>query len=133
MTSEWKKLSEYFQQHADVELTSDAADPHVIEDPRDKSNIMAINMLIRRGTSEEKLKDTAKTIQGLLDQNGITAVACTVEGAANCTGIHIMSEQPLPKSLGIRSEFNGVPVGFTIVESLAVFKRKPASPKGPAA
>lgn len=133
MTSEWKKLTEYFQQHAGVKITTDPSDKHVIEDPRNKSNIMAINLLIRPGTPEQKLKDTAQKIQDILDKNSIAGAACTVEGGANCTGIQILAEQPLPKSLGIRSEFDGVPVGFTMVESLAAFSKKPNSSKGPKA
>ena len=131
MKSEWKKLNEYFQQHADVKITHDSADQNVIEDPRDTSNIMSINMLIHADTPEQKLKEAVKKVQKILDENKIVGVACAVEGAANCTGIKILAEQPLPKALGIRSEFDGVPIGFSIVESLAAFKKKPNSPKGP--
>ena len=133
MTSEWKKLKEFFEKNANVNLSHDPADQNVIEDPRNKSNIMAINLLIRSGTPEKKLKETVKKIQDVLDAHKIAGVACTVRGAADCTGINILAEQPLPKALGIRSEFDGVPVGFSIVESLEVFKKKPASPKGPTA
>lgn len=129
MKSEWQKLNEYLQKNKDANITHDPTDQNVIEDPRDKSNIMSINMLIRSGNSEQKLKETAEKIQEILDKNGIVGAACIVEGAANCTGIRILAEQPLPKSLGIRSEFDGVPVGFSIVQSLDTFKRKSGSPK----
>ena len=85
-------------------------------------------MLMRSGNSEQKLKATAEKIQEILDKNGIVGAVSIVEGAADCTGIRILAEQPLPKSLGIRSEFDGIPVGFSIVQSLEALKRKPASP-----
>jgi len=129
MKNEWQKLNEYFRQHANVTVTHDPLDKNVIEDPRDSANIMSINLLMSTGTSAQKLKETAKKIQEILDRNNIAGVACPVEGAGNHTGINILAEQPLPKSLGIRSRFDGVPVGLSIVESLAAFKEKPASPK----
>ncbi len=131
MKSESQKLTEYFQQNKITKFTHDPADEKVIEDPRDSSMIICIGMLIRPGTSKQKLKDTAKKIQSVLDKNGIVAMACIVEGGAGCTGIQIMSEHLLPKSLGIRSEFDGVPVGFEIVDSLDVFGKKPAPTKKP--
>lgn len=133
MTSEWKKLNEYFQQNAGANVTHDPADPHVFEDPRDKSNIFSINLLMRAGIPEQKLRDTVAKIQDILDKNGIAGIVSSVEGTAHHKGIRILAEQPLPKTLGIRSEFDGVPVGFTLVEDIGKFKQSFGTSKKPPA
>lgn len=129
--SDWEKLNNYFNQNAEAKITTDPADKNVIEDPTNSANIMAINMIMRPGNSKHKVKQTADKIRLILKEAGIEAVVGECEGAANCRGITIMSEKTLPKSVGIGSRMDGVPVGFTVVRSLDFLKGKPPAPKGP--
>ncbi|MEC7703338.1 MAG: hypothetical protein VYC19_11350 [Pseudomonadota bacterium] len=122
MSNAWQELKDFFQNNKNVQLTTDSADEHVIEDPRDTSNIMSINMIFRSDVSDVTVDDNVQKIQKILDDNAIVGVASKTSGAGNAKGIMILAEQPLPKSLGIRSQFNGVSVGFSIVENLDNFK-----------
>lgn len=131
--NDWEKLNAYFNQHADAKLVNDPADKNVFEDPTNSDNIMAINMIMRAGNSKEKVRQTANKIRKILKDAGFEAVVGECEGAANCRGITIMSENTLPKSFGIRSKLDGVPVGFSVIRSLDVFKGKASATKGPGA
>ena len=84
---------------------------------------------MKPGFSAQQVEQAAKKIQAIFDQNNIPAVAGQMEGAGECRSIMILSEQPLPKSLGIGSTFDGVPVGLSVVESIDRFKKAPPSSK----